>query len=82
MKEKGGFWRNPWTRWLQREDPEALQSRLLNVWGPYRSSAYKFFHDAISKSMSDEYVLIASGSGFVYLLDACSFFEIKMHYRI
>ena len=24
MKEKGGFWCNPWTRWLQREDPEAL----------------------------------------------------------
>ena len=63
----------PWTNWLA----EVEKTSPLHVWGPYRSSVAKLYHQLVRESEDmgrpSHYLLFATGSGCGYLLDILSF---------
>ena len=57
-----------WTHWLSNHKVD-----YLNCWGPYRSvfnSLYRYYTERY-----DRYILIASGTGGAYILDALARFK-------
>ena len=71
-------WSLPWTRWIGGKQ----QVRPLYTWGPYRSSVWQLHKRLLRPSdtahHSPHFLLLASGSGFGYLVDVLGILAYKV----
>ena len=62
-------WTLPWTRWIGARE----QVQPFHIWGPYRSSVWQLHNRLLYPSNEAQslphFLLLASGSGFGYILD-------------
>lgn len=68
-------WFLPWTNWLAPTDQVSL-----HIWGPYRSSVWQLHQRLLNPSAgtsTSSFLLLASGSGFGYLLDVLGILAYK-----
>lgn len=64
-------WFPSWTRRLRIQDRESQVNKYLKCWGPYRSAVCQIYAD-LERNEKTSFLLLASGSGFGYLLDVLS----------